>query len=250
MVLIIREKMNDKVIGRNPVREAIKSGRDMDKILVKKGEIEGSLVPIIKLAKNQGIPVIETEKQKLDQLAEGGNHQGVIAYVATHTYCEVKDILNAAKEKGKDPFIIILDKITDPHNLGSIIRTANCVGADGIIIPKRNSVGLNSVVAKTSAGAVEYTPVAKVTNISQTIESLKKEGIWVAGAEAGGDTMYRTNLKGPLALVIGSEGEGISRLVKEKCDFLVEIPMYGNINSLNASVAAAVLMYEISRQRQ
>ncbi|MBE7016338.1 MAG: 23S rRNA (guanosine(2251)-2'-O)-methyltransferase RlmB [Ruminococcaceae bacterium] len=242
--------MNDKVIGRNPVREAIKSGRDMDKILVKKGEIEGSLVPIIKLAKNQGIPVIETEKQKLDQLAEGGNHQGVIAYVATHTYCEVKDILNAAKEKGKDPFIIILDKITDPHNLGSIIRTANCVGADGIIIPKRNSVGLNSVVAKTSAGAVEYTPVAKVTNISQTIESLKKEGIWVAGAEAGGDTMYRTNLKGPLALVIGSEGEGISRLVKEKCDFLVEIPMYGNINSLNASVAAAVLMYEISRQRQ
>lgn len=242
--------MNDKVIGRNPVREALKSGRDMDKILVKKGEIEGSLVPIIKLAKSQGIPVIETEKQKLDQLAEGGNHQGVIAYVATHTYCEVKDILNAAREKGKDPFIIILDKITDPHNLGSIIRTANCVGADGIIIPKRNSVGLNSVVAKTSAGAIEYTPVAKVTNISQTIESLKKEGIWVAGAEAGGDTMYKTNLKGPLALVIGSEGEGISRLVKESCDFLVEIPMYGNINSLNASVAAAVLMYEISRQRQ
>ena len=242
--------MNDKVIGRNPVREALKSGRDMDKILVKKGEIEGSLVPIIRLAKGQGIPVIETEKQKLDQLAEGGNHQGVIAYVATHTYCEVKDILNAAKEKGKDPFIIILDKITDPHNLGSIIRTANCVGADGIIIPKRNSVGLNSVVAKTSAGAIEYTPVAKVTNISQTIDSLKKEGIWVAGAEAGGDTMYRTNLKGPLALVIGSEGEGISRLVKENCDFLVEIPMYGNINSLNASVAAAVLMYEISRQRQ
>lgn len=242
--------MNDKVIGRNPVREALKSGRDMDKILVKKGEIEGSLVPIIKLAKSQGIPVIETEKQKLDQLAEGGNHQGVIAYVATHTYCEVKDILNTAREKGKDPFIIILDKITDPHNLGSIIRTANCVGADGIIIPKRNSVGLNSVVAKTSAGAIEYTPVAKVTNISQTIESLKKEGIWVAGAEAGGDTMYKTNLKGPLALVIGSEGEGISRLVKESCDFLVEIPMYGNINSLNASVAAAVLMYEISRQRQ
>lgn len=242
--------MNDKLIGRNPVREAIKSGRDIDKILVKKGEIEGSLVPIIKMAKNAGIPVVETDKQKLDQVAEGGNHQGVIAYVATHSYCEVKDILNSAKEKGHDPFIIILDKITDPHNFGSIIRSANCVGADGIIIPKRNSVGINSVVAKTSAGAVEYTPVAKVTNIAQTIENLKKEGIWVAGAEAGGDTMYRTNLKGPLALVIGSEGEGISRLVKESCDFLVEIPMYGDINSLNASVAAAVLMYEISRQRQ
>lgn len=242
--------MNDKLIGRNPVREAIKSGRDIDKILVKKGEIEGSLVPIIKMAKSSGIPIVETEKQKLDQMAEGENHQGVIAYVATHSYCEVKDILSAAREKGHDPFIIILDKITDPHNFGSIIRSANCVGADGIIIPKRNSVGLNSVVAKTSAGAVEYTPVAKVTNIAQTIEALKKEGIWVAGAEAGGDTMYRTNLKGPLALVIGSEGEGISRLVKENCDFLVEIPMYGDINSLNASVAAAVLMYEISRQRQ
>ena len=242
--------MNDKLIGRNPVREAIKSGHDIDKILVKKGEIEGSLVPIIKMAKSEGIPIVETEKQKLDQIAEGGNHQGVIAYVATHSYCEVKDILESAREKGEDPFIIILDKITDPHNLGSIIRSANCVGAHGIIIPKRNSVGLNSIVAKTSAGAVEYTPVAKVTNIAQTIENLKKEGVWVAGAEAGGDTMYRTNLKGAIALVIGSEGEGISRLVKEKCDFLVEIPMSGNINSLNASVAAAVLMYEISRQRQ
>lgn len=242
--------MDDKIIGRNPVREAIKSGRDIDKILVKKGEIEGSLVPIIKMAKNEGIPVVETDKQKLDQVAEGGNHQGVIAYVATHSYCTVKDILESAKNKGHDPFIIILDKITDPHNFGSIIRSANCVGADGIIIPKRNSVGLNSVVAKTSAGAIEYTPVAKVTNIAQTIEALKKEGIWVAGAEAGGDTMYRTNLKGPIALVIGSEGEGISRLVKESCDFLVEIPMFGDVNSLNASVAAAVLMYEISRQRQ
>ena len=167
--------MNDKIIGRNHVREAIKSGRDIDKILVKKGEIEGSLVPIIKMAKNQGIPVVETEKQKLDQLSEGENHQGVIAYVATHSYCEVKDILNSAREKGHNPFIIILDKITDPHNLGSIIRSANCVGADGIIIPKRNSVGLNSVVAKTSAGAVEYTPVAKVTNIAQTIDNLKKK---------------------------------------------------------------------------
>ncbi|MBO5060299.1 MAG: 23S rRNA (guanosine(2251)-2'-O)-methyltransferase RlmB [Clostridia bacterium] len=242
--------MSDKIIGRNPVSEAIKSGREIDKIIVKKGEIEGSLRPLIKKAKNAGIPVIEADRQKLDSLAEGGNHQGVIAYAAAHSYAEVSDILLAAKEKGHAPFIIILDKITDPHNLGSVLRTANCVGADGVIIPKRGSVGLNEVVAKTSAGAIEYVPVAKVTNIAQTIEKLKKEGLWIAGAEAGGESMYKTDLKGAVALVIGSEGEGISRLVKEKCDFLVEIPMFGDVNSLNASVAAAVLMYEIVRQRQ
>lgn len=241
--------MEDKIIGRNPVLEAIKSGREIDKIMVKKGEIEGSLVPIIKKARGAGIPVIETEKQKLDKISEGGNHQGIVAFCAAHGYAEVSDILAAAAEKGHAPFIIILDKITDPHNFGSIIRTANCAGADGIIIPKRGSVGLNEVVAKTSAGAIEYIPVAKVTNIAQTIEKLKKEGIWVAGAEAGGQSMYDTDLKGAMALVIGSEGEGISHLVKEKCDFLCEIPMYGNINSLNASCAAAVMMYEIVRQR-
>lgn len=242
--------MNDKIIGRNPVMEAIKSGREIDKIIVKKGEIEGSLLPLIKKAKNAGIPVIEADRQKLDSLSEGGNHQGVIAYAAMHSYVEVKDILAAAREKGRAPFIIILDKITDPHNFGSILRTANCAGADGVIIPKRSSVGLSEVVAKTSAGAIEYVPVAKVTNIAQTIEALKKEGLWIAGAEAGGDAMYKTDLTGAIALVIGSEGEGISRLVKEKCDFLVEIPMFGDVNSLNASVAAAVLMYEIVRQRQ
>lgn len=242
--------MNDKIIGRNPVMEAIKSGREIDKIIVKKGEIEGSLLPLIKKAKNAGIPVIEADRQKLDSLSEGGNHQGVIAYAAMHSYAEVKDILAAAREKGRAPFIIILDKITDPHNFGSILRTANCAGADGVIIPKRSSVGLSEVVAKTSAGAIEYVPVAKVTNIAQTIEALKKEGLWIAGAEAGGDVMYKTDLTGAIALVIGSEGEGISRLVKEKCDFLVEIPMFGDVNSLNASVAAAVLMYEIVRQRQ
>lgn len=241
--------MSDKIIGRNPVAEAIKSGREIDKIMVKKGEIEGSLRPIIKKARDMGIPVIEADKNKLSELAEGGNHQGVIAYAAAHDYASLDDIFKKAEEKGEPPFIVILDKITDPHNFGSIIRTANCAGAHGIIIPKRGSVGLNEVVAKTSAGAIEYVPVAKVTNIAQTIDILKERGVWVAGAEAGGDTMYKTDLSGSMALVIGSEGEGISRLVKEKCDFLVEIPMFGNVNSLNASVAAAVLMYEVVRRR-
>lgn len=241
--------MSDKIIGRNPVAEAIKSGREIDKIIVKKGEIEGSLRVIIKKARDAGIPVTEADKNKLDKLSEGGNHQGIIAYAAQHSYAELSDILAAAKEKGHAPFIIILDKITDPHNFGSILRTANCAGADGVIIPKRANVGLNEVVAKTSAGAIEYTPVCKVTNIAQTIERLKEEGVWIAGAEAGGGSMYKADLTGAIALVIGSEGEGISRLVKEKCDFLVEIPMFGDVNSLNASVAAAVLMYEIVRQR-
>ena len=241
--------MSDKIIGRNPVLEAIRAGREIDKILIKKGEIEGSLLPIVKKAREIKIPIVETERQKLDKLSEGANHQGIIAYVAQHEYVEVEDILKTAKEKDRAPFIIILDKITDPHNFGSILRTANCVGADGVIIPKRSGVGLNEIVAKTSAGAIEYVPVAKVTNIAQTIEKLKKEGIWIAGAEAGGEEMYRSNLTGAIALVIGSEGEGISHLVKQKCDFLVEIPMFGNVNSLNASVAAAVVMYEVVRQR-
>lgn len=242
--------MSDKIIGRNPVSEAVKSGREIDKIIVKKGEIEGSLLPIIKKARQAGIPVIEADKHKLDALADGGNHQGVVAFCASHEYASVDDILNSAREKGSEPFVIVLDKITDPHNLGSILRTANCAGADGVIIPKRGGVGLNETVAKTSAGAIEYVPVAKVTNIAQTIEKLKKEGLWAVGAEAGGDVMYDTDLTGPVALVIGSEGEGISRLVKEKCDFLCEIPMYGNVNSLNASVAAAVMMYEVVRRRK
>lgn len=239
----------DKIFGRNPVLEAIKNGRAIDKILVKKGGIEGSLNVIIKKAKEAGIIVAEADKQKLDSICDGENHQGVIAYAAVHEYAQVSDILENARQKGHAPFIIICDKITDPHNLGSIIRTANCAGADGIIIPKRSSVGLNMTVAKTSAGAVEYTPVAHVTNIAQTIEALKKEGIWVAGADMDGEPMGKCDLKGALALVIGSEGSGISRLVKEKCDFLVSIPMAGEINSLNASVAAAVLMYEAVRQK-
>ena len=242
--------MEDKIIGRNPVLEAIKANREIEKIFIKKGGAEGSIVSIIKKAKEAGIIVTEVDKQKLDSMAEGRNRQGIIALAAVCEYVSVKDILDAAREKGKPPFVIICDKITDPHNLGSIIRTANCVGADGIIIPKRNSVGLNSVVAKTAAGAIEYTPVARVTNIARTIDELKDEGLWIAGADMDGSKMYQTDLKGAIGLVIGSEGEGISRLVKEKCDFIVSIPMYGDINSLNASVAAAVLMYEISRQRE
>ena len=242
--------MEDKIIGRNPVMEAIRSGREIEKIFVKKGGAEGSIVSIIKKAKEKGIIVTEVDRQKLDAMSEGGNHQGIVALAAVCNYVSVQDILDAAEKKGKPPFVIICDKITDPHNLGSIIRTANCVGADGIIIPKRNSVGLNSVVAKTAAGAIEYTPVARVTNIARTIDDLKEKGLWIAGADMGEKSMYKTDLKGAIGLVIGSEGEGISRLVRDKCDFLVTIPMYGDINSLNASVAAAVLMYEISRQRE
>mgnify|MGYP000286583818 CR=1 FL=1 len=241
--------MNDKIIGRNPVLEAIRSGRSVDKILVKKGKYEGSIVPIIKKAKDAGIIIQEVERAKLDQIAEGENHQGVIAYVSAYDYVSVKDILDKAREKNEPPFIIICDKITDPHNLGAILRTANCVGAHGVIIPKRNSVGLNSVVAKTSAGAVEYTPVAKVTNLGHTIDELKEQGMWFVCADMGGETMYNLNLTGPIGVVIGNEGEGVSRLIREKCDFVASIPMKGDIDSLNASVAAGVLGYEIVRQR-
>ena len=242
--------MEDKIIGRNPVMEAIRSGRSIDKILIKKGKYEGSVIPIIKKAKSAGIIIQEVDRSKLDVIAEGENHQGIIAYVSAYEYATVSDILDRAAEKNEAPFVIICDRITDPHNLGAIIRTANCVGAHGVIIPKRNSAGLNSIVAKTSAGAVEYTPVAKVTNISKTIDDLKEKGLWIAGADMDGEEMYKVDLKGALGLVIGSEGEGISRLVREKCDFIASIPMGGDINSLNASVAAGVLMYEALRQRK
>ena len=239
----------DYIFGRNPVLEAIKNGREIDKIMIKKGAVEGSVNAIIKKAREQGITVVEADRQKLDQLCGGQNHQGVLAFVAMHEYSSVSDILNSARQKGREPFVIICDKITDPHNLGSILRTANCAGADGVIIPKRDSAGLNSVVAKTSAGAIEYTPVARVTNIARTVEELKKEGLWIFAADMDGEEMTKTNLKGAVGLVIGSEGEGISRLVGEKCDFKVKIPMLGEISSLNASVAAGILMYEVVRQR-
>ncbi|NLY44324.1 MAG: 23S rRNA (guanosine(2251)-2'-O)-methyltransferase RlmB [Clostridiaceae bacterium] len=241
----------DRLEGRNPVLEALKAGREIDKILVQKGEREGSILKILAMAKEKKIVVQEVEKAKLDSLSSTRAHQGVIAFVAAHEYVEVEDMLSNAKDRREDPFIIILDEVTDPHNLGSVLRTANAVGVHGVIIPKRRSVGLTAAVAKASAGAVEYVPVARVSNLAQTIDKLKKEGLWIAGADAQGkQAFYEADLKGPVAIVIGSEGEGIGRLVKEKCDFLVNIPMKGQISSLNASVAAAVLMYEVVRQRE
>ncbi len=244
----VKNPVSDKIEGRNPVLEAIKAGREIDKILVAKGE--GSINKIIAMAIANGIVVQEVERAKLNEISETHAHQGVIAMAAMHDYATVDDILRRAKERGEPPFIIILDEITDPHNLGSILRTANAAGAHGIIIPKRRSVGLNSTVAKTSAGAIEYTHVAKVSNIAQTIESLKEQGVWFYGTHQSAKTSYtNTDFKGGVGLVIGSEGEGIGRLITEKCDFLLSIPMHGEINSLNASVAAGVLMYEVVRQR-
>ena len=244
------KKFNENQLeGRNAVLEVLKSGRDIEKIIVQKGNVEGTIRRIVGIAKEKGVVVQEVVKQKLDEMSQTKNHQGVIAIVSEHEYADVEDIINSAESKGEKPFIIIVDNITDPHNLGAIIRTAECAGAHGVIIPKRRSVGLTAVVGKTSAGAIEYMPVARVTNIARTIDDLKSRGIWVACADMGGDDYFDASLDGALALVIGSEGEGVSRLVKEKCDFTVSIPMYGKISSLNASVAAALLMYEAVRQR-
>ena len=228
----------------------LRSGRDIEKIMVAKGNVEGTIKRIIAMAVEKGVVIQEVSRQKLDEISQTKNHQGVIALVSAHDYVEVEDILDAAKEKGEDPFVLLLDGITDPHNLGAILRTAECAGVHGVIIPKRRSVGLNATVGKTSAGAIEYMPVARVTNIVQTMEYLKKEGLWIACADMKGLDHFDTNMKGPLALVIGSEGDGVSRLVKENCDFTASIPMYGKISSLNASVAAALLMYEVVRQRR
>ena len=238
------------IVGRNAILEALNADRTIDKLFVQTGSREGSIRKIIAEAKDKGVLIQDTEKIRLDAMAGSGKHQGVIAFASAHEYVRLEDILAAAEAKGEAPFIIILENIQDPHNLGAIIRTANAAGAHGVIIPKRRSVGLTSVVGKVSAGAIEYTPVAKVTNIVRTIEQLKKDGVWVACADMDGDSMYETNLKGPMALVIGSEGEGVSRLVKENCDYVVSMPMEGQINSLNASVAAALLMYEVVRQRK
>jgi 23S rRNA (guanosine2251-2'-O)-methyltransferase len=235
--------------GRNPVLEALKSGREIDKIFVQKGVGEGSIRQIIAIAREKKILIKEVDKAKLDGLSRTRNHQGVIASAALYKYYEVDDILQAAREKGEDPFIVILDEITDNNNLGSVLRTAEAAGVHGIIIPKRRAVGLTPAVAKISAGAIEYVPVAKVTNLNYTIEYLKKEGLWIAGAEMGGETYYSKDMTGPIALVIGSEGEGLGRLIKENCDYLVSIPMKGKISSLNAAVSAAILLFEIQKQR-
>lgn len=235
--------------GRNAILEVLKSDRDIEKIWMQKGVTEGTLRRIVGMAKERGIVVQEVARQKLDAMSQTKNHQGVIALVSAHEYVEVEDILQHAKDKGEAPFIILLDEITDPHNLGAILRTAECAGAHGVIIPKRRSVGLTPIVGKTSAGAVEHMPVARVTNLASAIEDLKKEGLWIACADMDGEVYYKANLTGALGLVIGSEGNGVGRLVKEKCDFTVSMPMYGKITSLNASVAASLLMYEVVRQR-
>ncbi|HEX9058727.1 MAG TPA: 23S rRNA (guanosine(2251)-2'-O)-methyltransferase RlmB [Clostridia bacterium] len=240
----------ERLEGRNPVIEALKSGRAINKVLIAKGEKEGSIIKIAAIAKEKGVVVQEVDRKALDAMSSTRAHQGVIAIVAAKDYVDVDDILKLADEKGEPPFIIILDGITDSMNLGSIMRTANASGAHGIIIPKRRSAGLDSVVAKASAGAVEYVPVSRVSNITQTIEYLKKKNIWIAGTDQRGDNpFFESNLSGPLALVIGSEGEGMGRLVRESCDFIVGIPMMGSISSLNASVAAGIVMYEVLRQR-
>lgn len=235
--------------GRNAVIEAYRAGRPIDKLFILDGCQDGPILTIKREAKAKQTPVKFVTKERLDQLSETGKHQGIIAYAAAYEYATVEEILDNARQKGEAPFLFLLDNIEDPHNLGAIIRTANLAGAHGVIVPKNRAAGLTAVVAKTSAGALNFTPVARVTNLAKTIEELKKEGIWFVCADMGGTTMYDLNLKGPIGLVIGNEGEGVGRLVKEKCDMIASIPMKGDIDSLNASVAAGVLAYEIVRQR-
>lgn len=235
--------------GRNAVREAFRSGKTIDKLYIQDGCQDGPIVSIKREAQKHDTIIRYVTRERLDQMSETGKHQGVIAMAAAYEYATVEDILQAAKEKQESPFIILLDNVEDPHNLGAIIRTANLAGAHGVIIPKNRAVGLTAAVAKTSAGALNYTPVAKVTNLAKTIEELKKEGLWFVCADMSGTVMYELDLKGPIGLIIGSEGEGVGRLVKEKCDMVAAIPMKGEIDSLNASVAAGVLAYEIVRQR-
>ncbi len=248
------KKMDDKkdddyiIEGRNPVLEALDSGRDINKLMVVNGNKEGSIKKIIAKAKDKGIVISYVDRQKINGLSKSDNHQGVLAFVAAYDYVELEDMLAGIEGP---PFLIILDEINDPHNLGSIMRTADAVGAHGIIIPKRRAVGLTPVVSKTSAGAIEYVPVCRVTNLARTIDELKEKNIWIAGADMSGEqTHFQANFKGAIALVMGNEGSGIGRLVKEKCDFLVNIPMVGKVSSLNASVAASIIMYEIFKQRQ
>ncbi len=235
--------------GRNAVLEALRSGKPMDKLYVLDGCQDGPIRTIVREAKKHDVILQFVTKERLNQLSETGKHQGVIAHAAAYEYAQVEDMLELAKSRGEDPFIFLLDNIEDPHNLGAIIRTANLAGAHGVIIPKRRAVGLTATVARTSAGALNYTPVARVTNLKKTVEDLKKQGLWFVCADMDGTVMYDLDLKGPIGLVIGNEGEGVSRLMKENCDFVAGIPMKGDIDSLNASVAAGVLAYEIVRQR-
>lgn len=235
--------------GRNPIIEALKNNRSIEKIMVNKASKEGSIKKILAMAKENKVIIQEVDRHKLDEMSESHAHQGVIAITSDYRYYDLDEILEIPKERGEDPFFIILDGITDPHNLGSIIRTADAVGAHAVIIPKRRSVQITPIVAKASAGAVEYLPVCKVTNIVNTIKTLKENGLWIAAVDMDGQTFYQQNLGGPLGLIVGSEGEGISRLVKQNCDFTVSMPMSGNVTSLNASVAGGILLYEVYRQR-
>ena len=235
--------------GRNPIIEALKNNRPIEKIMVNKASKEGSIKKILAMAKENKVIIQEVDRHKLDEMSESHAHQGVIAITSDYRYYDLDEILEIPRQNGEDPFFIILDGITDPHNLGSIIRTADAVGAHAVIIPKRRSVQITPIVAKASAGAVEYLPVCKVTNIVNTIKTLKENGLWIAAVDMDGQTFYQQNLGGPLGLVVGSEGEGISRLVKQNCDFTVSMPMSGNVKSLNASVAGGILLYEVYRQR-
>ena len=235
--------------GRNAVQEAIRSGKPIDKLYVLDGCTDGPIRSIVRVARKKDVLIQFVKKERLDQISQTGKHQGVVAYTAAYEYSDIEDMFRLAEQKGEDPFLILLDEIEDPHNLGAIIRTANLAGAHGVIIPKRRAVGLTATVAKTSCGALNYTPVAKVTNLSKTIEELKERGLWFVCADMDGERMYDLNLTGPIGLVIGNEGSGVSKLVKQHCDFVASIPMKGDIDSLNASVAAGVLAYEIVRQR-
>lgn len=244
------ELPEDVLIGRNAVIEAIRSGRGINKLLIADGDKEGSVKEVISLAKEQGIVIQFVERSKIEGIAGGLRHQGVLAYVAPVAYSDLETILQAAETKGEAPFLLLLDELEDPHNLGALLRTADATGVHGVLIPKRRSVPLTATVAKTSAGAVEYVPVARIGNIAQTLRKLKDKGFWVAGADMdGSQNYYEADLTGPLVLVVGSEGHGMSRLTKEQCDFIVKMPMVGKINSLNASVAGSILMYESMRQR-
>lgn len=241
---------NESVIcGRNPVAEALRSGRAIDSLMVARGERAGSIGVILSLCREAGIPVKEVAPQKLDYITGHANHQGVALLCAAHEYAEVDDILSLARERGEDPFVVVCDRLEDPHNLGAVIRTAEAAGCHGIILPKRRSAALTAAVAKAAAGALEYLPVARVSNLAATLEDLKKKGFWIYGADMDGTDWNHVDYSGPVALVIGSEGEGLGRLIRETCDVVVSLPMNGKINSLNASVAAGILMYDIARQR-
>ena len=241
---------SEQIEGRNPVLEALRAGRPLNKLMVARGAVEGSIRAILALAREQGVLVQEVDRVRLDAMAQSHAHQGVIALAAPRHYAEPEELLERARQQGEDPLLLVLDGIEDPHNLGSLLRTAECAGAHGAILPERRAVGLTPAALKASAGAAEHLPVARVTNLVQTLEWLKEQGLWIAGADAAGPDLYtEANLKGPLALVIGSEGKGLARLVREHCDYLVRLPLHGRVSSLNASVAGGILLYEVVRQR-